>query len=203
MQKHLRSCRINHYTTLRGTSKRKNKISTTYKAAFLTPTQENRNAAFFMPSCYAVRANKALIYAALRAWKWERQGLIPFPSKPRFYCVTNPTKRSDEAMAVFRVEKNKGYTVMSNHHASGFKLPYFLLISYCMQSFSRQRTKSVVPSAARSLYQNRTASNTARTAGSGLPADRQPSAWGNGVRRLRDKGKKSLDLQGINDVKLA
>lgn len=62
MQKHLRSCRINHYTTLRGTSKRKNKISTTYKAAFLTPTQENRNAAFFMPSCYAVRANKALIY---------------------------------------------------------------------------------------------------------------------------------------------
>ena len=61
-------------------------------------------------------------------------------------------------------------------NASGFKLPYFLLISYCMQSFSRQRTKSVVPSAARSLYQNRTASNTARTAGSGLPADRQPSA---------------------------
>ena len=48
---------------------RKNKISTTYKAAFLTPTQENRNAAFFMPSCYAVRANKALIYAALRARK--------------------------------------------------------------------------------------------------------------------------------------
>ena len=39
------------------------------KAAFLTPTQENRNAAFFMPSCYAVRANKALIYAALRARK--------------------------------------------------------------------------------------------------------------------------------------
>lgn len=96
MQKHLRSCRINHYTTLRGTSKRKNKISTTYKAAFLTPTQENRNAAFFMPSCYAVRANKALIYAALRARKWERQGLIPFPSKPRFYCVTNPKQRSYE-----------------------------------------------------------------------------------------------------------
>ena len=49
MQKHLRSCRIDRCTTLRGTSKRKNKISTTYKAAFLTPTQENRNAAFFMP----------------------------------------------------------------------------------------------------------------------------------------------------------
>ena len=69
MQKHLRSCRINRYTTLRGTSKRKNKISTTHKAAFLTPTQENRNAAFFMPSCYAVRANKALIYAVFIARK--------------------------------------------------------------------------------------------------------------------------------------
>ena len=69
MQKAPAGCRIDRYTTLRGTSKRKNKISTTYKAAFLTPTQENRNAAFFMPSCYAVRANKALIYAALRARK--------------------------------------------------------------------------------------------------------------------------------------
>lgn len=67
MQKHLRSCRIDRYTTLRGTSIRKNKISTTYKAAFLTPTQENRNAAFFMPSCYAVRAKEVLIYVALRA----------------------------------------------------------------------------------------------------------------------------------------
>ena len=69
MQKHLRSCRIDRCTTLRDTSKRKNKISTTYKAAFLTPTQENRNAAIFMPSCYAVRGKKALIYAALRARK--------------------------------------------------------------------------------------------------------------------------------------
>ena len=69
MQKHLRSCRIDRYTTLRGTSKRKNKISTTYKAALPYPDRETRNAAFFMPSCYAVRANKALIYAALRARK--------------------------------------------------------------------------------------------------------------------------------------
>ena len=69
MQKAPADCRIDRCTTLRGTSKRKNKISTTYKAAFLTPTQENRNAAFFMPSCYAVGAKKALIYAALRAWK--------------------------------------------------------------------------------------------------------------------------------------
>ena len=44
-------------------------LISTRKAAFLTPTQENRNAAFFMPSCYAVRANKALIYAALIARK--------------------------------------------------------------------------------------------------------------------------------------
>lgn len=44
-------------------------LISTRKAAFLTPTQENRNAAFFMPSCYAVRANKALIYAALSARK--------------------------------------------------------------------------------------------------------------------------------------
>jgi len=47
MQKAPADCRIDRCTTLRGTSKRKNKISTTYKAAFLTPTLENRNAAFF------------------------------------------------------------------------------------------------------------------------------------------------------------
>ena len=119
---------------------------------------------FFMPSCYAVRANKALIYAALRARKWERQGLIPFPSKLRFYCVTNPTKRGDEAMAVFRMEKNKGYTVMSNHHLPNKELSLKAkgLISCSMQSFSKPRRKSVVPSAAHFLYQNQTASNTAR-----------------------------------------
>ena len=49
MQKAPAGCRIDRYTTLRGTSKRKNKISTTYKAAFLTPTLENRNAAFLYP----------------------------------------------------------------------------------------------------------------------------------------------------------
>lgn len=42
MQKAPAGCRIDRYTTLRGTSKRKNKISTTYKAAFLTPTLEKR-----------------------------------------------------------------------------------------------------------------------------------------------------------------
>lgn len=75
-------------------------------------------------------------------------------------------------------------------YASGFRLPYFLLISCCMQSFSKPRTKSVVPSAARSLYQSLTASNTARTAGSVLPADRQRSAWENGAPLLRSRAKK-------------
>ena len=49
-------------------------------------------------------------------------------------------------------------------------------LSCSTRSFSRPRIKSVVPSAARSLLQSRTASNTARTAGNALPVDRQPSA---------------------------
>ena len=49
-------------------------------------------------------------------------------------------------------------------------------ISCCMQSFSRPRIKSVVPSAELLLRPPLTASNTARTAGSVLPADRQRSA---------------------------
>ena len=69
-----------------------------------------------MPSCYAVGAEKALIYAALRARFLRSKGFIPKPLKPLFYCVTNPQQRSDEAMAVFRVERTTGYTVMSNHH---------------------------------------------------------------------------------------
>ena len=116
MQKAPADCRIDRCTTLRGTSKRKNKISTTYKAAFLTPTQENRNAAIFLPSCYAIGTKRALLYKALWVRFTQSKGLIPKPSKSLFYCVTNMKQRSDEAMAVFRVEKNKGYTVMSNHH---------------------------------------------------------------------------------------
>ena len=83
---------------------------------FFNPTREKRNARFFMPSCYAVGAEKALIQAALRARFSHGKGFIPKPSKSLFYCVTNPQQRSDEAMAVFRVEKSRGYTVMSNHH---------------------------------------------------------------------------------------
>ena len=75
--------------------------------------QERR---FFHALCYAVGRKKPLIYAALRARFSADKGLIPKPSKSRFYCVTGMQQRSDEAMAVFRVERNKGYTVMSNHH---------------------------------------------------------------------------------------
>ena len=69
-----------------------------------------------MPSCYAVGAEKALIQAALRVRFLRGKDFIPKPSKLPSYCVTNPQQRSDEAMAVFRVEKSRGYTVMSNHH---------------------------------------------------------------------------------------
>ena len=61
---------------------------------FPLPTRKNRNAAFFMPSCYAVGAERALIYKASRARNRGSKGKIPFPSKPAFYCVTNPQQRS-------------------------------------------------------------------------------------------------------------
>ena len=85
---------------------------------------------------------------------------------------------------------------------SGFGLPYFLLISSCMPSFLRPRIKSVVPSAELLLRPPLTASNTARTAGSVLPADRQRSAWENGAPLLRSRGKKSLDLRGFQCLKM-
>ena len=69
-----------------------------------------------MPSCYAVGVEKALLQAALQMLFSKGKGFIPFLSKSLFYCVTKPQQRSYEAMAVFRVERNTGYTVMSNHH---------------------------------------------------------------------------------------
>ena len=48
---------------------------------------------FFHAFCYAVGAEKALIQAALRARFWCGKGFIPFPSKPPFYCVTNPQQK--------------------------------------------------------------------------------------------------------------
>ncbi|MFR4020546.1 MAG: hypothetical protein ACLT07_05925, partial [Clostridia bacterium] len=78
--------------------------------------KEEQERRFFHARCYAVDRKKPLIYAALRARFSADKRLIPKPSKSRFYCVTGMQQRSDEAMAVFRVERNKGYTVMSNHH---------------------------------------------------------------------------------------
>ena len=54
----------------------------------------NRNAAVFLPSCYAVGAKKALIYRACRTQNRRSKGKIPFPSKSMFYRVTNPQQRS-------------------------------------------------------------------------------------------------------------
>jgi len=54
------------------------------------------------------------------------QGLIPFPSKPRFYCVTNPTKgvmklwqfsawkRTDHVGLVLGRDGSRVYTVEGN-----------------------------------------------------------------------------------------
>lgn len=57
-------CKPKHqHTALR---KNKWKLNTTQMRRFSIPARENRNAAFFMPSCYAVGAKKALLYAALR-----------------------------------------------------------------------------------------------------------------------------------------
>ncbi len=62
------------------------------------------------------RDRKRLATGGFAGAQLARQGKIPFHTKTRFYCVTGYQKRSDEAMAVFRVERNRGYTVMSNHH---------------------------------------------------------------------------------------
>ena len=81
-------CKPSHqHTALR---KNKWKLNTTHTRRFSIPTRENRNAAFFMPSCYAVGAKRALLYAALRAHFCRGQGFIPNPGKMAFYRVTNP-----------------------------------------------------------------------------------------------------------------
>ena len=51
--------------------------------------RETRNAAIFLPSCYAVGAKRALLHKALRVRFSPGKGLIPKPSKSLFYCVTN------------------------------------------------------------------------------------------------------------------
>ncbi|RKI24053.1 hypothetical protein D7V82_15665 [bacterium 1xD8-6] len=60
------------------------------KAAFLYPYTGEQERCFFMPSCYAVGAERAMLQAALRAHFRREQGFIPNPGKTAFYCVTNP-----------------------------------------------------------------------------------------------------------------
>ena len=43
-------------------------ISVPHRRRFSIPHRENRNAAFFMPLCYAVEQEKALRQAAFGAW---------------------------------------------------------------------------------------------------------------------------------------
>jgi len=64
-----------------------------HRRRFSLPTQEEQERRFFHALCYAVGAEKALIQAALRARFWCGKGFIPFPSKPPFYCVTNPQQK--------------------------------------------------------------------------------------------------------------
>ena len=63
-------------------------------AAFLYPYTGEQERRFFMPSCYAAGAKKALLYAALRARFCRGQGFIPNPGKMAFYRVTNPQPKS-------------------------------------------------------------------------------------------------------------
>ena len=75
--------------------------------------------------------------------------------------------------------------------ADGFKTPYFPPTSCFTRSFTKQRTGGGAPSAARRLRPPQTASNTARTAASGSPADKPPSGCGNDAPALRSRREKS------------
>jgi len=66
--------------------------------------QERR---FFHALCYAVGAEKALLQAVLRARIWRGKGFIPYPPKPRFYCVTNPKQRSYEGGFYYGTENDR------------------------------------------------------------------------------------------------
>lgn len=54
-------------------------ISVPHRRRFSIPHRENRNAAFFMPSCYAVEQEKALQQAAFGARFCQGKVFIPFP----------------------------------------------------------------------------------------------------------------------------
>ena len=85
---------------------------------------------------------------------WQKEN--PMPES----CKDRPSRCYEH---IFLLTKSKQYY----YDAAAIAEP--------MRNFTRPRIKSVVPSAARPLYQNQTASNTARSAGNALPADRQPS----------------------------
>ena len=63
-----------------------------------------------------IDAIKALRHAALQVQKAHTLILSPYPLKNGVLTVHADRERSDTEMAVFRVERNTGYTVMSNHH---------------------------------------------------------------------------------------
>lgn len=63
-------------------------------AALPYPNRETRNAAIFLPSCYAVGAKRVLLHKALRVRFSQGKGLIPKPLKSLFYRVTNMQQRS-------------------------------------------------------------------------------------------------------------
>lgn len=63
-----------------------------------------------------IDAIKALCHAALQTRKARTPILSPYPLKNGVLTVHADRERSDTEMAVFRVERNTGYTVMSNHH---------------------------------------------------------------------------------------
>ena len=82
----------------RATDKQGIVLKTEYdaEAAFLTLYMGEQERRFFHALCYAVGAEKALLQAVFRARIWRGKGFIPYPPKPRFYCVTNPKQRSYE-----------------------------------------------------------------------------------------------------------
>ena len=82
----------------RATDKQGIVLKTEYdaEAAFLTLYMGEQERRFFHALCYAVGAEKALLQAVLRVCIWRGKGFIPYPPKPRFYCVTNPKQRSYE-----------------------------------------------------------------------------------------------------------
>ena len=69
-----------------------------------------------MPTCHAIGENESLQQAGFRAKFSKTRGLYLSPQNAVLLRDKSTGKGVDEAIAVFRVECNKGYTVMRNHH---------------------------------------------------------------------------------------